>query len=294
MTEQELAIVRRAFAKQVLARAGVAGNETLERALCSIRREDFLGADPWAIADITGATATLPSNDPVYAYQDVLFVLSSSRGANNGSPSLHARLLNALAPQPGQSVAHIGAGTGYYSALLAHLVGPQGRVLAIEFDEVLAGRARSALADLPNVEVIVDDAAQWPREEVDGIYVNFAVTAPQERWIEGLAPGGRLILPLGVPGLPKRPGGPRYSQQGAVFLFRREVSGFSAAHICPASFVHAEGRAGSAAHGETEKLKNAFASSAAEFVRSLVWQRPTDPGRCWLSTPAWSLSYDLV
>ncbi|MGF1628335.1 MAG: protein-L-isoaspartate O-methyltransferase [Kiloniellaceae bacterium] len=294
MTEKELAVVRRAFAKQILARAGVAGNETLERALCSVRREDFLGDDPWIIADITGATATLPSNDPVYAYQDVLFVLSSSRGANNGSPSLHARLLTTLAPQAGQRVAHIGAGTGYYSALLAQIVGPQGRVLAIEYDETLAGRAQAALRKYPNVEVIVDDAAHWPREEVDCLYVNFAVTAPQERWIEGLAPGGRLILPLGVPGLPKRPGGPRYSQQGAVFLFRREVSGFSAAHICGASFIHAEGRAGGDTHGETEKLKDAFTSSAAEFVRSLVWQRPADPGRCWLSTPAWSLSYDPV
>jgi protein-L-isoaspartate(D-aspartate) O-methyltransferase len=219
-------------------------------------------------------------------------VLSTWRGANNGGPSLHARLLNALSPQPGQHVAHIGAGTGYYSALLAQLVGPQGRVLAIEFDEVLAGRARSALSGYPNVEVIADDATGWPREEVDGVYVNFAVTAPQERWIEGLTPGGRLILPLGVPGLPKRPGGPRYSQEGAVFLVRREASGFSAAHICAASFVHAEGRAGSDTHGETEKLKGAFARSAAEFVRSLVWQRPADPARCWLSTPAWSLSYD--
>lgn len=294
MAEDEADIVRAAYARQILAVAGVAGNGALETAFGTVRRERFLGSEPWTITDLTGAPTTLPSNDPVYAYQDVLFVLSSGRGVNNGRPSLHARLLDALSPQPGQTVVHLGAGTGYYSAILAQLVGPEGRVIAVEIDELLARTARAALGDLPNVDVIVDDAAAWPRKAVDRIYVNFAVSAPQERWLDHLAPGGRLVFPLGVPGEPSRPAGPRFSQHGAAFLIERKRAGFGASHICAAYFVHAEGSGGTTDAAEHERLQNAFRRSGAEFVRSLIWQQPADPARCWVSSPQWSLSYDPV
>lgn len=294
MIEEELAVVRRAFAQQVVAAAGVAGNAALEDAFRSVRRERFLGTDTWQIVDFARMPTALPSNDPVYAYQDVLFVLSSWRGANNGRPSLHARLLTALSPEAGQIVAHLGAGTGYYSAILAHLVGPHGRVMAIELDEVLARTAQTALSDFANVEVIVDDAAKWPREKVDCIYVNFAVLAPQERWIEQLASGGRLVIPLGVPGQSLRPAGPRFSRHGAAFLIQRKETGFSASHICPAYFVHADGNAGNIEKVDEERLRNAFQGPGAEFVRSFIWRSPADPAVCWVSAPQWSLCYDPV
>jgi protein-L-isoaspartate(D-aspartate) O-methyltransferase len=293
MTKEELAIVRAAFAQQILAVAGVAGNAELEQAFRVVRREDFLGSEPWKIIDFTRAPANLPANDPVFAYQDILFILSSWRGVNNGSPTLHARLLNALAPKRGQTVVHLGAGTGYYSAILAHLVGPQGHVIAVEIDEVLARTARAALQPFPNVEVIVDDAFAWPKEKADCIYVNFAVLAPHETWIDQLATGGNLIVPLGVPGAPLRPSGPRFSQHGAAFLIERRKAGFSALHICPAFFVHAEGHPATD-KTDHERLLNAFRSSGAESVRSLIWGCSTDSARCWIAGPRWSLSYDPV
>ena len=76
------------------------------------------------------------------------------RGVNNGSPSLHAGWLHALSLRDGERVAHVGAGTGYYTAILAELVGRKGRVLAIEFDPALTEAARANLADRPNVTVI--------------------------------------------------------------------------------------------------------------------------------------------
>lgn len=294
MTEEELEIVRAAFARQILAVAGVTHNAALELAFRTVRREHFLGPGPWKIIDFTRAPTNLPSNDPVYAYQDILFVLSSWCGVNNGGPSLHARLLNELSPQSGQTVVHLGVGTGYYSAILAHLVGPQGHVIAVEIDEVLGHTARAALSHFPNVEVVVDDAWEWPREAADRIYVNFAVLTPQDRWINHLAQGGRLVFPLGVPGEPLRPAGPRFSRQGAAFRIERKERGFGASHICAAYFVHAEGSAGTWDEAQQERLQNAFRRSGAEFVRSLVWQQPADPSRCWICSPHWSLSYDPV
>jgi protein-L-isoaspartate(D-aspartate) O-methyltransferase len=52
---------------------------------------------------------------------------------------------------------HIGAGTGYYSAILAELVGTPGRITAIEHDAALAALATRNLAARRNVEVLQAD-----------------------------------------------------------------------------------------------------------------------------------------
>lgn len=131
--EADLAIVRRAFARQMMAIAGVQ-DERVERAFASVRRENFLGTEPWQFV-MWKQQLTLPQNDPASIYQDVAIALAPQRGVNNGSPSLHAKMLHDLAVEPGQHVAHIGAGGGYYTAMLAELVEPSGRVTAFEYDE---------------------------------------------------------------------------------------------------------------------------------------------------------------
>ena len=137
-SESELAVIRRAFARQMMALANV-WDERVEQAFATIRREDFLGSEPWQIV-WRPPRPPLPQNDPACIYQDVVVALQPGRGVNNGSPSLHTRMLHDLAVEPGQSIAHIGAGAGYYTAMLAELTGPSGRVTAFEYDED-AGRA---------------------------------------------------------------------------------------------------------------------------------------------------------
>jgi protein-L-isoaspartate(D-aspartate) O-methyltransferase len=161
---------------------------------------------------------------PGVLYQDLVIARDPARGVNNGSPSLHAKLLEALAPKLGEHVVHVGAGAGYYSAVLAELVGPSGKVTAVEFDAALGERAESLLSGRPNVRVVRGDGAGWPETSADGVYVNFAVSRPADRWIEGLAPGGRLVFPLGAPG-PQRPNsGGRHSDRGAATPTRRAQS----------------------------------------------------------------------
>jgi protein-L-isoaspartate O-methyltransferase len=60
---------------------------------------------------------------------------------NNGEPSLHARCLSAVAPRPGERVLQVGAGGGYYTAILAELVGPQGNVEAREVEPAMIAAA---------------------------------------------------------------------------------------------------------------------------------------------------------
>ena len=92
---------------------------------------------------------------------------------------------------------HLGCGTGYYTALMAHVVGPAGRVIAVDVDEALAARARANLASLPAVDVRHGDGT-GPLEPLDAILVNAGVTHPLDSWLDALAPGGRLVLPLTV------------------------------------------------------------------------------------------------
>lgn len=287
--EGELAIIRRAYAKQMLALAGVSDNPALEEAFASVRRERFIGPPPWRIVGPRGFR-TLLSDDPVPIYQDVLIALSPDRGVNNGSPMLHAMWLNALGPLEGARVAHIGAGTGYYSAILSRLVGDRGQVLAVECDRELVERAERNLADFENVAVIEGDGATLALEPVDVVYVNFAVGRPAESWIDALAPGGRLIFPLGVPGL-WRGAFRRRRADGAGFLIERRASGFAATWLGGAFFVSAEGALAPSAE-DCEPLHAAFDKGGMEFVRSLRWKEPPSPDRSWFIGSGWSLSYE--
>ena len=291
--DRELATIRRAYARQMLAVAGIDRDPALEAAFATVPRERYLGPPPWRIARFTGY-AVIPEADPVLAYQDVLFALSPERGVNNGSPSLHAGWLHHAGLRPGGRVVHLGAGTGYYTALLAHLVGASGHVVAVESERRLADLARSNLADLAQVTVVEGDGADWPRDKADCIYVNFSVERPAPAWIDHLDAGGRLIFPLGVPRPEGRPGAGRHALHGAALrVERRDADLFSAAWLGPAFFVCAEEGEGRLVGSEAEReaLKAAFTRGGVEFVRSLRWRR-SPSARSWFTGSGWSLSYD--
>ncbi len=290
----EIAVIRHAFAKQIVAVACVPDNLAVKQAFATIERERFLGTEPWVMFQFGQGKITLPTNDPAYAYQDALFTLDAKRGVNNGVPSLHAKLLDELGVQPGMKIAHMGAGSGYYTAILSHLVGPEGKVTAIEFDAELGKAARKNLREYQNVEVIIGDGSNHPKEQVDRIYVNYALSAPQQKWLEALAQNGCLVMPLGAPNQVSSANDPLFSSKAGAFSFTRCGENFQACHICPVSFVFAEGENMQNEVDHHAALLRAFKSHGIEFVQSLIWQTPADPGRCWFWSEDWSLSYDPV
>ena len=194
--DSELAVIRRAYAKQILAKAGV-DDPRVENAVADIRREDFLGPGPWPVVGWGDDYVPTPSADPVHLYTDNVFGILPTRHINNGQPSGHARWISSAQVAEGDSVVHVGAGTGYYTAILAHLAGISGRVTSVELEPELASRARANLAAFGNARVIEGDGAVVGFDkEADVIYVNAGVTRPADAWLDGLADGGRLILPL--------------------------------------------------------------------------------------------------
>jgi protein-L-isoaspartate(D-aspartate) O-methyltransferase len=192
-----------------------------------VAREDFLGPGPWQIVRWGSGYRTTPDPDPVYLYTDDVIGILPERNLKTASP-LHAALIAAAAPQPGEHVVHVGAGVGYYTAILAELVGATGRVAAIEFDAELAARATANLAQTPHVRAVHADGTQVMLEPADVIYVNAGATRPADAWLERLKEGGRLILPLTADGFPNRD-----VRHAAVFrierrgpeFFERRISG---------------------------------------------------------------------
>mgnify|MGYP001766131379 CR=1 FL=1 len=282
--------LRSGYARDMLARAGVE-DAALEAAMSDIAREVFLPEPPWAIY---GETAIERTCDPAALYRDVLVALDRERGVNNGSPSLHAGWISALAVAPGARIVHIGAGTGYYTAILTRLAGPAADVTAIEIDPHLADIARRSLAkvfpDGPAVEVVVGSGEEWPRTETDIVYVSYGTAAPSPAWLERLAPGGRLLFPLCAPRGVLSQARRWHGAEGVGLLVERIGTGFSARTLDRCGFVYAEG-AGTASHVDCDLLDQAFRRGGWGRVRSLVTGDAVDPTRCWYAGTGWGLCY---
>jgi protein-L-isoaspartate(D-aspartate) O-methyltransferase len=184
----------RKFYARLMAANAASSDPRLEEVFAEIPREAFLGPGPWTIVAGNGKITT-PSADPAHIYQNVLVALDADKGINNGEPFLHAMWIGKLAPKPGEMVTHIGAGTGYYTALLARLVSPGGNVTAFEFDDRLADLARKNLDAYGNTTVVHGDAVTTPLPPSDIVYVNAGVVAPPAGWLKALRPGGRMIFP---------------------------------------------------------------------------------------------------
>lgn len=275
--------LRRIYARQMLAQANALEDRRLENAFAAVPREAFLGEGAWRIYTPWSPNIVIPAHDPALIYQDVVVALDAERCVNNGSPSLHACWMNLIAPQVGEKITHIGAGAGYYSAILAELVAAQGRVTAIEYDAGRAENAAQNLRDRLNVAVIADDGRSWPRESTDVVYVNFASPRPARTWIDNLSVGGRLIFPLGVPREMR-------GVNAVTVLVTRLEEGFAARCLTPVTFVFADG--GPAPDEDISSLRSGLERGGWQKVRSLVWDAPVDQHKCWCSGSNWALSFE--
>jgi len=285
-----LAEVRRVFARQMLSVADATEDKRLEDAFANVPREKFLGPAPWHILSHWSLDAFV-DQEPSLIYQDVVIAIDEERGVNNGSPSLHARWIHLVAPREGDTVAHIGAGNGYYSAILSELVGPSGHIIAVEYNAKSADQARKNLSDRKNVEVVHGNGFLWPKDKADIVYVNFASPRPAIPWIENLKDGGRLIFPLGVPPV-TRIGG--LNLNAIAFLVTRIGKSYTAEAVAAVTFVFAEGLDPAPKDREFKALQKSLTKGGAGDVKSLIWRDPVDEKRCWYVGPDWALSLDKI
>ncbi len=126
--------------------------------------------------------------------------LPIGRGQTISQPFIVALMTDLLAPAPGHRVLEVGTGSGYQAAVLSGLCA---RVYSLERVAELARAARQRLAALgcDNVEVRAGNGfLGWPEQApFDGVIVTAAAPRVPPALLEQLAPGGRLVIPLGEP-----------------------------------------------------------------------------------------------
>jgi protein-L-isoaspartate(D-aspartate) O-methyltransferase len=275
---------RRAEYAQEVCSAGGVRSEALVRAFAAVPREHYLGGGPWRVLRperLPDGYETTPDDNPVHLYQNVLVAIDEHRWLNNGHPTTLARFLDFLAIGAGDRVLHVGCGVGYYTAIIAEIVGPYGHVAAVEIEPDLAARARANLSSYSYVEVLQGDGGACEAGPRAAILVNAGATHPQPLWLSRLAPGGRLLFPLTVSLGTGEVGG------GHMLRVMRTEVGYAARFVSPVGILPCAG----AREPEAERrLRKAYGRGEEEFVQELRRDIHSEESSCWLHEAGWCLS----
>jgi protein-L-isoaspartate(D-aspartate) O-methyltransferase len=276
--------IRQQYAEEICTNTHLTSPDLL-KAFAAVPREEFVGSGPWKVllrvpgqmqpqvADVT---------DPAELYRDVAILLDASRSLTNGNPSTLAPWLDALNLAAGKSVFHLGCGTGYYTAIMAEMVGPKGRIIAVEIDPALATQARANLARYSNVEVVQGDGVAVDTGVTDAILINAGVTHPNESWLDNLEPAGTLVLPLTVEfGMP-------HVGKGMVLRVSRLQSGYAANFFPVPVMIYSCSSVRDSEFGSL--LSQPFMSGTYSSVKSLRRDPHASEPDCWLHTPTFCLS----
>lgn len=187
MTEQHLAILRRHMVDVIAIHFDLASEEIgkqapapeLAAALAKVPRHLFV-----------------PGQIAIAAYQDTPLPLGFDKTLSQ--PFIGALMLDLLEVRPGQRVLEVGTGFGYQSALLAEL---GARLWTVEIIEEFAAEAGVRLSTLgyEGIAIRVGDGSRGWSEHApfDRILVTAAAKEVPPALAEQLAPGGRMVIPLG-------------------------------------------------------------------------------------------------
>ncbi len=267
--------VRRFYAEELCRLNGISSPAILA-AFAAVPRERFVGPGPW-IVQSSGTSWFTQDSDPRRLYRDALIVLDEAKRLNNGQPSLWAIHLDLLSVRPGNHVLHLGCGTGYYTAILAELTGPSGKVVAIEIDEALAARAVPALEPWPQVTVIQADGSHGPFNPADVIVVSAGATHPLAAWIQAVKTNGKLLFPLTST---RGPGTMAHLTRKGADLFTATLHG-------SVFFVDFDGARDPAV---SSQLAKALKRDDGTCVRSLRLDWHQHDATCWLHGNGWCFS----
>jgi len=173
---------REAMVERQLRRRGITEPDILD-AFRAVPREEFVSIDQAHLA-----------------YGD--HPLPIEAGQTISQPYIVALMIQAAAIKPGDRVLEVGAGSGYAAAVIGRIAQ---KVIAIERKRDLVEVARERLRRLgyANVEIVEGDGTKGWRDEApyDAILAAASGSHVPRPLIEQLAPNGRIVMPIGDPGL---------------------------------------------------------------------------------------------
>jgi protein-L-isoaspartate(D-aspartate) O-methyltransferase len=168
----------------------------------------------------------VPEDQRTRAYHDT--PLPIGKGQTISQPAVVAFMTQAIRPRPGMRVLEVGTGSGYQAAVLAET---GAEVWTIEIFRGLAEEAKARLARLGYDDVRVrhgDGYAGWAEAApFDGVVVTAGADSIPPALIEQLAPGGRLIMPVGDP----------YLDQQLVLVEKDSTGRIASRGLLPVRFV---------------------------------------------------------
>jgi protein-L-isoaspartate(D-aspartate) O-methyltransferase len=199
-------------AAPVASTAATSGGPDAARArMASELRQHGHALSPW----VQDAFATVPRHvfvpeiGPAAAYRDEALVIKCGPDglpvSSSSQPAMMAIMLDQLGLRRGHRVLEIGTGSGYNAAVMSAVVGPEGEVVTIDIDPELVARAKASLRAAGAEAVIVRCADGGYGDPHGAPFDRVIVTAGAwdiaPAWLDQLAPGGRLVLPLSIRGI---------------------------------------------------------------------------------------------
>lgn len=180
--------MRRAVIERVAAVAELPLDHPVLAAIVEVPRERFVPLDELAAS-----------------VRDVPIALDDTGHATVSAMHAYAASFSLLEVGPGDRVLDLGAGSGYGTALLARLVGSEGRAIGVEIDPSLVAGARLALGEVGHAELHVGDAVEcraWPpgASACNKVTVGFGIVAIPDAWFDALAPDAVVVAPVGSEG----------------------------------------------------------------------------------------------
>ncbi len=234
----------------------------------------------------------VPEVSPAAAYQDEALVIKLGADgipvSSSSQPAMMAFMLEQLGLEPGHRVLEVGTGSGYNAAVMAHVVGAAGSVVTVDLDSELIRRARASLAAAGYGQVIVRRGDGGYGEPGHAPYDRIIVTAGAwdiaPAWLDQLAPGGRLVLPLSVRGIQlsvalERRAGQWMASSASRCSFVRMAGAFAGPEIITplrASGLYVQVEDGRRL--DTDALSAALAGPAADMPAEVRAARPGQLG----------------
>ncbi len=180
-----------AYAQEVCYNLRGGSRALLLDAFANVRKEDFLFPPPWHVA-ITrpGYGRRTVLTEAKDLYQDMLIELVPGAGINTGQPSLWAQIFNWSELKSGMTVFESGSGLGYFTAIISHVVGPDGTVYFDEPHEALHDACQKNLLAFENVR------SEYTGGALDRSYLCYGTTTVPAKLYEKTRRGGQIVFPF--------------------------------------------------------------------------------------------------